>query len=1259
MVHVLRIAAFIAIACCSTASLKMFAADGDTIVVKTLQFSDITKRSGTWLFPPPGRYEKVIMQYTLKCDPATKQDKYPCGEWDYLTYNVLRDSTGEFDSTKLAQVNFMVRGATPDSFPYTATFVNNKLRYRTTTTSRAGVEGDFFPVGAGGQNNSAVLRPEGGRARYIWKASELAAAGINAGIIAGIKFTTSAAAPNVQVFTVRMQAQVNATLGKTMSNDNFTTVVRRNLSFVNGVNQIAFSTPFSWDGSSDIIIDLSCYSAPAVVGISSASAADGLSDDGSRNAFRFTAGDRIEIPGEIGLNISDEITISYWCWGDPNKMPRAHNTMEAYDAQGRRVLNIHAPWDNGSVYWDAGIDPADGSVDRIEKLATEESYEGRWNHWAYTKSKTGIMRVYLNGVLFNEGNGKTRKMNGITKFVFGSGGSGSYEGLLDEIQVWNTALDEATIKTWMNKRVTDSHPQYSKLIVYYRGELDTDPTFTRDESIGGYNGQLFGIPTREKISLDQLGHQTGINTSRPFLTFEMGSVPTTTTRVDVDIATAPRRTSVVLFQNPVQPRIYRPGATDHPSIPTDTLLVQEAGKLYTYDEAGLKVDSMVVPTQITLRKVQLPYYDPIVDFEIGRYITPYGIGLDLGPKGFRWAYDVTDFAPLLRNNVTLSAGNQQELIDVTFLFIKGTPPRDVKQIDQIYYDRGAMFPNVLTGTSLPAVDVKLSPLAKTFRLKTITSGHDFSNETNCAEFCPRTHFLSVDGTERFSWLLWKECSTNPVYPQGGTWLIDRTGWCPGAPVDLYEFELTPFTTGKSTVSIDYGIKKQATNEAWGRWEVSTQLIGYSDANFQKDAAVVDIISPNNWEYYGRLNPICGEPIIVIQNTGATTLTSCVIEYTVNGSGKKSYNWTGSLKFLQRDTVVLPQATWPTASGLFGFVASIVLPGDEYASNNARTTQCVMPPSYYSDLQIILRTNKNAEQQYVWKLRKTTGEVIGSGENLASETTFTYDFNLADGCYDFELINKEDLGLDFWYYRNQIGTGSLNFKSGGQTIKTFEPDFGHRAWMQFTVAPKPTIQTNVDSVKWELPAPGREEKTFVIRSVTDSPLRVDSLGIFSVKKHFSVVSTSKPLPATLAKGDSITVTLAFARPDAGNTSGSIRVYCNDERQSAKQVRLLGSVLTTGVEDESIEPSSVVVFDVVPHPVTDAGTVRLQVYRSDLLRDAQIIVRDLVGRQIATIYRGDIAEGEQRFDLPTTIPTGTYVVSVESGLVRQTIQLVITR
>ncbi|MBK9193354.1 MAG: hypothetical protein IPM77_18730 [Crocinitomicaceae bacterium] len=67
------------------------------------------------------------------------------------------------------------------------------------------------------------------------------------------------------------------------------------------------------------------------------------------------------------------------------------------------------------------------------------------------------------------------------------------------------------------------------------------------------------------------------------------------------------------------------------------------------------------------------YQDPfeiIIPFEIGRYITPYGIGFDLGPNGFTYVYDVTDYQSMLTGDVDFSAHNTQELIDVKFVFIQ-------------------------------------------------------------------------------------------------------------------------------------------------------------------------------------------------------------------------------------------------------------------------------------------------------------------------------------------------------------------------------------------------------------------------------------------------------------------------------------------------------------------------------------------------------------------------------------------------------------
>ena len=179
-------------------------AASDTIRVKTITFADITKRSGTWLFPSPQEYEKILLEYTLKCDPQTTQDKYPCGEWDYLTYIVLTDSSGMYDSTARQQVNYKVRNSTPDEFGYTTVPVPRKQRFTSTTISGSTPQFTYSSIGSADQSNTAVLKPNGGKAQYMFTATELSQAGIAAGQLNAIELTPLDSVGIVRLFTVKI-----------------------------------------------------------------------------------------------------------------------------------------------------------------------------------------------------------------------------------------------------------------------------------------------------------------------------------------------------------------------------------------------------------------------------------------------------------------------------------------------------------------------------------------------------------------------------------------------------------------------------------------------------------------------------------------------------------------------------------------------------------------------------------------------------------------------------------------------------------------------------------------------------------------------------------------------------------------------------------------------------------------------------------------------------------------------------------------------
>jgi len=1249
----------------SVASLHIARA-GDTIVVKTLTFDDITKRSGTYLFPPKQSYEKVLMYYTLKCDPRTTQDRFPCGEWDYLTYNTITDSTGEYDSTLQIAPNYKVRNATPPTFGYTTTAVTTKLRryekYVTRTQSTNVTWDTVFRNRVG--TNTTLLNSTPQRTQFIYPAADLTTAGVSPGKLTGIRLFGKQASGSMARLTLRMKQTSRADLrnGK-MDQDGFTTVYSKATTIAVGNNDLLLTTQFDWDGTSNIILDVSCEGgAPSGKLETTANLAySSLQIIGSDRAYAFTAGDAMTLPVEVGASISDEVTVAFWTYGDPNRLPRAINAFEAYDAQGRRVINAHLPWDQGRVYWDCGIDPVSGSFDRIEQDAQPAQYKGQWNHWAFVKNaKTGIMQMFLNGSLFFSGNGKTKSMNGITRFVMGTGGSGSYEGLLDDIQVWNKALDSTAIQSYLFKSVDASHPNIVNLQAYYRCS-EASGLIAKDASGKSHDATLFGVPLRTTVqAMDLRMDPMASDEGRLNFAFEQGTFTQKNDSTAVTTTLPEKQLSLVLYGNPCERRIYRFDAPNQPTTPTDTLLVWEAGIYsYTVDQYGKKVDSVMIPAETTLTRQNREFFSPLVVWEIGRYITPYGINLDLGPNGFRWIYDVTDFAPILRNNVTLSAGNQQELIDVTFLFIKGTPPRTVKQLDQIIDLNSVNYSDVVKGTALPPVDVMANADARSFRVKTITSGHAFSNPTNCAEFCPRFHWLKINDKERDRWSLWKECATNPVYPQGGTWNIDRTGWCPGAPVDLYDHDVTPYVTPGMKVSVDYGIDSDSTNGAYGNWVVSSHFIGYGPANFALDAGLVDVIAPNNWEFYSRMNPICGQPIVVLRNTGSTALKTVTFTYGLTDGAQSTYVWNGDLAFLASDTVALPPPDWGNGSGNKKFEVQISKPNgatDGYDQNNVITTNIVLPPVWFPDVTVVLKTNNFAPEQYVWKLRRLDNDsIIGSGENLESNKTFENSYTLPNGCYEYELINKLDYGLDLWYVRDQLGTGSLLIKNG-PNAKSFQPDFGRSAWIQFRIAPKPSVGVSADTVRFGPVTPGEfQEQVVKIFPKNNVPLRVKSITCFQLKGHFT---TSKIVPDTaggveLQPGDTMFVTVRFLRSDAGTSSGTLRVETNDERSANAIVRLIGVASTTSsVAETELSPADMVDLGVLPNPMVSSSEAVVVVHTSALV-NSQVVVRDVLGRAVATLFDGTINEGEHNFVIPTTLLPGMYFLSLESDRVRTSV------
>ncbi|RMD96350.1 MAG: hypothetical protein D6812_17245 [Deltaproteobacteria bacterium] len=179
--------------------------------------------------------------------------------------------------------------------------------------------------------------------------------------------------------------------------------------------------------------------------------------------------------------------------------------------------------------------------------------------------------------------------------------------------------------------------------------------------------------------------------------------------------------------------------------------------------------------------VEHPGTDGEEPFEIGRFITPYGVG-------GAFEVDVTELRPLLTGVRTLRSFvstwvEPGWIVDVRFEFYPGVPDRHPVEVRRLWH--GAVLygdPAHPLSEQLPERVERIPEWAVAGELRVLATGHGQGNTENCAEFCAKEHLLAVDDATNRT-VLWRDdCKRTAVKGQRGTWWLSRAGWCPGAAV---------------------------------------------------------------------------------------------------------------------------------------------------------------------------------------------------------------------------------------------------------------------------------------------------------------------------------------------------------------------------------------------------------------------------------------------------------------------------------------------
>ncbi len=1039
----------------------------DTVVVQTLTWQD-EQRSGFYTFPddPEDTYRKIIMRYNMRChDAAVGNGNVGCREWDYSCNTFITDP-GLVDSTRAFHPNYIIPGFSGTQFLYTSQPVLTYTQYEQQSTTLeevtilnlAEIGEDSIPLNLG--------VPEGGaREQYLYQQEELLAAGLEAGPISAIELNALSSGGTAGFLRIRMQNVEQDSLSEAHPvTDGFTEVYFKNTTVgASGWMQLPFYQDFEWDGTSDILVEfVKTGSTPNPEIIFAGNNTENLSGaspvSGNKHYLELRGSSRVEVP-EAALGFTSDITIAFWAYGLPEALPRNTTLLEARDEGNRRQINIHLPWGNGSVYWDCGNDGS--GYDRIFKAAEPGDFKGKWNHWAFTKStSTGEMSIYLNGELWHSESGKFREIASPAGMNIGTDfdGNNAYPGNIDQLSMWASALSEAEIQQIMYvSQVPASHPQRSRLVLHY--PMDEGQGLALNDAANNYDATLYGpnwkayrgaglrldwqvIPYRFNIRFQQSEHTrtnevvTAIDTTL--------AAPLTVIDYGVD--------------------------TNNDLIIEEVYQANRAGWNYVYDEAGGIVDSFEVEAEGVLQIEDLAYYQKRpAKFEILSLVTPYGNGLDLGAEGKTFYFDVTDYAPILKGEKFMSlemGGQNQEEMDIQFWFIKGTPPQDVVSVQNIWPFRRSWYAQIQEDRFFEPRTLTLNPEASAYKLRSAVTGHGQNGE-----FVPRSHYLNLDGgPQEFVYEVWKECSTIPIYPQGGTWLFDRAGWCPGDPTDVHQFWLDDYAPGDE-VEVDYGVNGAFMSEA--NYLVSNQLVAYSAPNFELDAAMEAIVRPSTRVEYERYNPMCSRPVVVVQNTGSSAISALEIAYGLEGGQTLSYSWEGQLAFLDTVHITLPApdlSFWSGISGRATFFARIdaVNGGnDAYADNNTMHSTVELPRVFDIEqlLQLHFRTNNRASENR-YTIRDADGNIVMERDNMSNATTYKDDIELPPGCYTLQVEDSGDDGLYYWYWDaigEDVGSGSVSFKryineSVQITINSFQREFGRNIFFDFVL---PMTTSNED------------------------------------------------------------------------------------------------------------------------------------------------------------------------------------------------------
>jgi hypothetical protein len=1045
----------------------------DTTWVQTFTFDSLYTRRAKFYFPTANEeYRKILMFFNIKCYNGVSGDgNYPCGEWDYIYFNSVYDHRGQLDSTAKTGRYFTVEGmGNVDTLKYNPApqyDINRYYLYNTVIDNISSANNYTVGTATTPMPHPFNFAAGNERSQFIWKASELSAAGLTAGSITGIKLNFQGNSAVINNLRIRMKLVTADTFGvNAMIDDTLSSAYHYNrVITTSGWNNFQFNQPFTWNGTSNILIDFSYENN----GTGTANLLLGSNTAQASGLYSTTANYSISSFNNQGGNVQFDKSLNMFS-GNSDRTYEMWVKVDSFQSGWGAVFSAGNLGSNNKDFSFITTSPNNnykfnfwGSNDFT---FSGPNMKQVWKHLAVSFGNDTV-RIYLNGNLIQQ-----RKKTGINTptdrdFFLGQWGNngGNLLGKFSHLRIWDKVITQNELKDWIGKDVTPSHPQYSHLKADYRlnsgNGLSIPDMSPNSQMDGNIHGNMWWRPVAPR---DYYYNGQKLNW-RPQIQFEKNVYTSHVDSVLVNDTVFNQPSIVNFFDNPAGNYVINDNDPANPGLRTGTRYVWSHKYAYIRQN-GVIVDSIANTLDSAFYNQNKAWYSNTVVYEIGRSISPYGKNLILG-EGRTRIHDLTDYYSILQDTVDLEVGGTQEVQDVRFAFIKGEPPAEVNRILQPWGKGWSQhkYSNIASDAALPPMTLNLLPNTDQVKFRSYITGHGGAENNGpsfpngCCEFMYNDHFYKSGGQPVHQFRIQRsDCGLNAIYPQGGTWVYDREGWCPGDIIVGHDYNVTPHMAG-GQINLDYNISpipNGGGNVGNGVYDVGLQVIEYKTPGRNNDAEIYDILKPSDAFVLSRVNPICHTPQVVIRNDGKNPLTAAVIKYKVSGGTEETFNWTGNLKFLDTAKVDLPVSSlsfWNgDASNKFMVrIAGVNGGADEYAGNDSSVAAFNMPDIFPMN-KIVVKFKTNARpNENTLTLKDFDGNVILQKSGLTANTQYNDTLILTKGCFTFVLEDAGNNGLTWWAAPDQ-GSGNISILHGvtGANLKSFNSDFGKQIFYTFTV-----------------------------------------------------------------------------------------------------------------------------------------------------------------------------------------------------------------